>query len=93
MTQALEACVAASADNDVIVNLNSQFLGRLHDPVRHFYIGAGGGGVARGMIMDENDGTGRKLQSPLDNFARVNRRVIDRAFLLHLIGDEQVLLV
>ena len=43
--------------------------------------------------MDEDDRGRRELERPLDHLARIDRRVVDRADLLHLVGDQHVLLV
>ena len=45
------------------------------------------------MVVGQNDGGGGKLQRPLHHLAGIDRRVINGAFLLHLIGDELVFLV
>ncbi len=43
--------------------------------------------------MGQNDCGSGKLQGPLHHFAGINRRVVNGAFLLHLIFDELVFLV
>ena len=45
------------------------------------------------MIVHQYDGRGRQLERPLDHFAHIDRRVVDRAGLLHLVGDDLVALV
>ena len=45
------------------------------------------------MIVDKDDRRGRKLQRSFHHFARIDRGVIDRAGLLHFIGDQRILLV
>ena len=40
-------------------------------------------------MMDD----GAQLQRPLDDLARIDRGVIDRAAILHFIGDQMVLAV
>ena len=56
-------------------------------------IGARRRGVARGMVVHENDCRCRQLQRALDDFAHVDGRVVDGAVALHFIGDEAVALV
>lgn len=45
------------------------------------------------MIVDHDDGGGGQFQCALDHFARIDRRVIDSADLLYLVGDELITLV
>lgn len=48
---ALEAGVAAPADDDVVVNRHPERLSGLDDGPRHLDVGAGRGGIARGVVM------------------------------------------
>ena len=43
--------------------------------------------------MHEDHGGRGQFQRALDHLARIDRRVVDRAGLLHLVGDELVALV
>ena len=43
--------------------------------------------------MHQHDGRRRQLQRSFDHFTHIDRRVIDRAGLLHLVGDDLVALV
>ena len=45
------------------------------------------------MVVDQNDGAGRKLQCAAHDLAWVDRRMIDGAVVHHLVGDQLVLLV
>ena len=45
------------------------------------------------MVVHEDDRGRGQFERALDHFARIDRRVIDRALLLHLVGDELVALV
>jgi hypothetical protein len=45
------------------------------------------------MVVHQDDGGGGKFQSPLDDLARIDRRVVDGAAALHFIGDEDILAV
>lgn len=49
-----------------------------------------GRGVTRGMIVDKDEGACVQFQCPLDDFARVDRDVIDGALGLFLIRDQHV---
>ena len=54
-------------------------LAALDDLARHVDIGARGRGVARGVVVDQDDGAGGQLQRALHHLADVDRRVVDRA--------------
>ena len=45
------------------------------------------------MVVHENDGGRRKLQRAPHHFAGIDRRMVDSPRLLHLVGDQRVLLV
>ena len=45
------------------------------------------------MIVHQNNCGGGKLERALEHLARINRRMVDRADLLHLVGDQLVALV
>ena len=45
------------------------------------------------MVVDEDDGCGRKIERTFNDFTRIDRRVIDRAALLDLIGNQRIALV
>ena len=59
----------------------------------HLDVGGGGRRVAGGVVVDQNEGGGGQLQRPFHHLARIDRRVVDGAGLLHLVGDQHVLLV
>src|SRR5262245_17987562 len=84
--EALEAGVALASDDDVVVDGDAQRPGGIDDLLGHVDIGARRGGIARGVVVHQDDGAGRQLERALDDLAHVDRRVIDRALLLHLVG-------
>lgn len=45
------------------------------------------------MIVHQDDRGGRQFERALDHFPGIDGRVVDSACLLHLIGDQCVLLV
>ena len=45
------------------------------------------------MVVHQHDGGGREFERPLDHLARIDRRVVHGASLLHLVGDQRVALV
>ena len=91
--QALEAGVAVAADDDVVVDDDAERLCDLCDLLRHLDVGGRRRGVAGGVVVDEDEGARRELERPLHDLARVDRRMVDGAGLLHLVGDEGVALV
>ena len=91
--QTLEAGVALPADNDVVVDGDTQRAGGIHDLPGHVDIRPGGRRIARGVVVHQDDGAGGELQRPLHHLTDVHGRVIHGAALLHLVGDQPVLLV
>lgn len=43
--------------------------------------------------MHEDDGGGRQFKRAFHHFARIDRRMVDRTALLHLVGDQSIALV
>lgn len=78
-------------DHDVVVQLNFESPGGRLQFSRHLDVGPGRFGIATWMIMDRDQRSGVESQGTLQDLTWVNRRVIDRATLLHLVGDEIVL--
>ena len=81
------------ADDDVVVNGDAQRLRRCDDRLGHVDIGARRCRVAGWMVVDQDQCRGGKFERPLDDFTRIDRRMVDRPGLLHLVGDQHVLLV
>ena len=76
----IELRVASSVpDDDVVVDRDAHRLGGGDDLAGHGDIGLGGGWIARGVIVAEDDGRGRHLQRPPHDLARIDGRVIDGA--------------
>src|SRR6185312_4273045 len=63
------------------------------DFTRHVDVRTTGRRIATRMIVHQNDGGGAEFERTLDNLARINGRVVDRAARLNLVGDEDVLAV
>src|SRR6266852_988549 len=82
-----------AADDDVVVHRNPERLGDLRDLPRHLDVGARRRRVAGGLIVDQDDSGRGQFQRPFDHFTWIDRRMIDRADLLDLVGDELVALV
>ena len=88
-----QAHMAVLADDDVVVHGNAERSCHRDDLLRHLDVGMRRCRIAGRMIVDEDHGCRRKLESPFDDLARIDRRVIDRAGLLHFVGDQLVALV
>ena len=69
--QALEARVAAAADDDVIVNLHTHRGERLGDGAGHFDVVSGRCRVARGMVVDQY--TRRELSIIFQHVAKITK--------------------
>src|SRR5262249_22904353 len=91
--QRLEARVALSPDDDVIVQPDAQCAGGLDHGLRHLDVGARGARVAGRVVVDENDRGRRYFERPLHYFAWINRRVVDGSDLRPLVRDQLVALV
>src|SRR5690606_2572888 len=91
--QRSEAGMPRAADDDVIVDRDAQRLRGRNDHLRHVDVRARWGRIARWMIVHQDQGRRRKLERAFHNLAHIDGRVIDGAFLLHLVGDQLVFLV
>src|SRR6185437_12896760 len=91
--QALQTRMAMLADNDVVMHGNAERLGDIDDRLGHLDVGLRGRWIAGRMVVHQDYGGRRQFQRALDYFARIDRRVIDGAGLLHLVCDQLVALV
>jgi hypothetical protein len=89
----LEAGMAAFADDDMVVDDEVEGPRRLDDLPRHGDIAVGRGGIAAGVVVDKDHGGRAQFEGALDDLARIDRHMVDRADLLDLVGDELVLAV
>ena len=83
----------AAADDDVIVHGDAERLAGADDLPSDGDVGLGRGGVARGMVVHEDQRRCAELQRAFDDLAGVDRRVVDRAALLLLVLEQRVLAV
>src|SRR5262249_47012013 len=81
------------ADDEMIVNRYAEWARHRDDCFPHLNVGLGWRRIARWMIVHQDDGAGRQFERALDHLARIDRRVIDGAGLLHFIGDELIALI
>src|SRR5690606_14949597 len=90
---AAKAKLAGSSDDQVIMDDEAHHLGCSLDPAGHGDIRLRRGWIARGVIVDENQGRGIQLKRPAHDLARVDRDMINGAPCLFLIRDKHVLTV
>ncbi len=77
----------------MVVQDDAQLFAGFLDLFGHFHVALGRRRIAARVIVGHDDRGGAQIQRPLDDFPRVDRRVIHRAFRLHLISDQHVLAV
>jgi hypothetical protein len=75
------------------VDADAQGPAGLDDLTGHVDVGMGGGGIAAGVVVDQDDVAGRQLKGPAHDLARIDRRMVDRAAVLDFVGDQLVFLV
>ena len=80
-------------DNEMVVNLDAERAGGVDDLPGYVNIGLAGVDVAAGMVVHQDQARRADFQRALDHFTRIDRRVIDGAFLLALVGEELQFLV
>ena len=85
--------MALPGDDDVVMHGNSDCRHRIHDLPRHRHIRTRGRGVAGRVVVDQHDRRGAVRQRAGDDFARVDRCMVDCAYPGTFAGDELVLLV
>ena len=69
-------------DNEVIMYSNAYCFRGFDDLKRKGDVGAGRRWITRRMIVDENHGRSAEIQSSLDHFADIDRRVVDGSLSL-----------
>ena len=88
-----QAQLPPGTDDDVVVQRQSEILAPLLDLLGHAEIGLRRRRIARGVVVDQDQGAGVQHQRPLDHLARIDRDMVDRAGREKLIGDDAVLAV
>ena len=76
------------ADDHVVVHRDAQHLARADDGFGHFNVGVGWCRVAGRVVVGDYDCARAQLESALDDFARVDRRMVDGALLVQFVGDQ-----
>jgi hypothetical protein len=82
--------MAAGADDQMIVHRNAQTLAGIDDRARDLDVGAAGGGVARRVVVHQDDCGGAQVDRTADHFAHMDLRLIDRSLAHHLVADQHV---
>ena len=82
--------MAAGADDQVIVHRNAQTLAGIDDRARDLDVGAAGGGVARRVVVHQDDRRGAQVDRTADHFADMDLRLINRSLAHHLVADQHV---
>src|SRR6516162_3147851 len=92
-TEVAQAGVPAAADDQVVVHGHAERRGGSDDVLGDGDVRLGGGRVARGMVVHQDQRRGLELECALDHLARIDRRVVDRPALLLLVLDQYVFAV
>ena len=74
-------------------SVEAQRLAGILDLGGHRDVGIGRGGVARGVVVHQDQRAGVQFQRALHDLTRVDRDMVDGALGLFLIGDQHVLAV
>src|SRR3984957_17844657 len=82
-----------AADDDVVVYSDAERLRGIDDVLGDGDVSFGWGRVARRVVVHQDQRGGAQLQRALDDLAGIDRRMVDRAALLLLVGDQRVLAV
>ena len=88
-----KAQLARFADDQVVMQHDAKHPGGILDLGGHVDIGLGRRGVARRMVVHQDQRRGIQLQRPLDHLARVDGHMVDRALGLFLVRDQHVLAI
>ena len=81
--------MAVAPDDDVIVHGDAEWFRHPDNVQRHLDVLRRGRRIAGRMIMNEHDRRRRQFERAPDDFAGIDRRMIDCARSLHLVGDQR----
>jgi hypothetical protein len=87
----LQTGMAVGGDDDMVVNLDFEVPRRLDQVAGQADVLLAGGGIAAGMVVDDDQGGGVELQRAGDDVADIDGRFVDRALPHLLVGDQQIL--
>ena len=77
----------------MIMHGDAERRANLDDRLRHLDVGRRRRRIAGGVVVHQNNRGRREFEGALDDFARIDRRMVDRADLLTLVGNQAVALV
>ena len=77
--------MAIAPNDQMVVQDHAECGGGFLDVLGYGDVGLGRGRVAGGMVVQQNQCRGAEIERTLDDLARVDRCVVDRAALLALI--------
>ena len=93
MTKPAQTDFPARADDDVVVQGQPKHATSLLNVLRHSYVRLRWFWVAGRMIVDQDQGRSIEIQAAPDDFARIDRHMIDGAHAKAFVGNEPVLAV
>ena len=82
-----------ATDDHVVVHHHAERGRGFFDVLGYRDVGLRRGRVARGVIVHQDQGCGAEIKCALDDLARVDRRVVDGAALLHATSASEASLV
>lgn len=74
----------------MIMKHDAQLISGIFNAFGHFHIIPAGCGITAGVVMYQNNGGGMKLKRSLNDFPWIDRGMVNRAFLLFLIGNQTI---
>src|SRR5882757_8217868 len=86
-----QADVAVAPDDQMVVQDHAECRRGFFDVLGYSDVGLGRGRVAGGVVVQQDQRRGAEIERALDDLARVDRGVVDRAALLALVLDQHVL--
>ena len=91
--QRAQTGMAVTADDDMIMDGNAKGLGGGNDIPGDGDVGLAGGGIAAGVVVDNDYGAGAQFQGAFDDLAGVDGGLVDGAVLMDLVGNQGTAIV
>lgn len=82
--------MAVQPDDQVVMDSDVQSFARVGDRPGDLDIRAAGGGIARRVVMDEDDRRRSEVDGAPDHLAHIDGGFVDRPLAHHLVADEHV---
>lgn len=89
-THAFETWRPIAADDDMIMEHNTKLAASFLNLLGHGNIAFRRARIAARMIMRHDDRRRPEFQGSADDFSRIYRCVVNRSYLLHFIGNQEV---